>query len=328
MKIAIFLIVGVVVGVIGSENNEAPRDKRHLVLVPQPIMYVPSIHHPPSSVMMMHRNPSPPPVAVSVPCGSPAYRCQGSCDANGVGGITAVKGEYPWLAQLYTGSRFVCLGSIIDNYNILTSASCIEPSTPASVAALRVRLGDFKLNTNEDGQYVEKNVTTVYRHTDFQPQGKNPAVHDIAILRLTEPITFTEYIRPICIDDGTPRVDTGYVEGILAGYGKISYSNRPTTDVLHKVNVRIATPTECQSAYMPYGVALRDTHICAGTPTIPSVDPCVGGEGGPLFVKTGANTFEQVGIASYGISCAGPQAVYTRVSAYRAWIEQVRMQTF
>ncbi|OXA42972.1 Venom serine protease Bi-VSP [Folsomia candida] len=294
MKIAIFLIVGVVVGVIGSENNEAPRDKRHLVLVPQPIMYVPSIHHPPSSVMMMHRNPSPPPVAVSVPCGSPAYRCQGSCDANGVGGITAVKGE----------------------------------STPASVAALRVRLGDFKLNTNEDGQYVEKNVTTVYRHTDFQPQGKNPAVHDIAILRLTEPITFTEYIRPICIDDGTPRVDTGYVEGILAGYGKISYSNRPTTDVLHKVNVRIATPTECQSAYMPYGVALRDTHICAGTPTIPSVDPCVGGEGGPLFVKTGANTFEQVGIASYGISCAGPQAVYTRVSAYRAWIEQVRMQTF
>lgn len=46
------------------------------------------------------------------------------------------------------------------------------------MAALRVRLGDFKLNTNEDGQYVEKNVTTVYRHTDFQPQGKNPAVRD------------------------------------------------------------------------------------------------------------------------------------------------------
>ncbi len=50
-------------------------------------------------------------------------------------------------------------------------------ATPTSVAAMRVRLGDFKRNSYEDGQYVEMNVTTIYRHTDFVPQGKNPAVH-------------------------------------------------------------------------------------------------------------------------------------------------------
>jgi secreted trypsin-like serine protease len=54
----------------------------------------------------------------------------------------------------------------------------------------------------------------------------------------------------------------------------------------------------------------------------------VGDGGSPFFVKTGSNTFEQVGIYSFGLSCAGPPAVFTRVSAYRAWIEQVRQQKF
>jgi secreted trypsin-like serine protease len=114
------------------------------------------------------------------------------------------------------------------------------------------------------------------------------------------------------------------MEGILAGYGKIAYSNRPVSGVLHKVGARIPTPSECQGAYP--GVTLRDTNICAGTPTLPSVDPCVGDNGGPLIVKTGSNSYEQVGVASYGISCAGPPPIFTRVSAYRAWIEQVKMQ--
>lgn len=92
-------------------------------------------------------------------------------------------------------------------------------------------------------------------------------LHDIAVLRLTEPILFTDYIRPICLDDGSPRVDTGYVEGVVAGYGKLKHSNRPVTDVLFKVNDRIQSPAECQNVYSPYGVTLRDTHICAGTPT-------------------------------------------------------------
>jgi len=318
--IALFLAVSSTL----ATENEGDRDKRHVVLVPQPAMHHPMMLIPSSnSIMMPGRAPS---IVSVVPCGTPAYTCQGQCTANGVGGIPSVRGEYPWLAQIYSNGRFICSGSIVDNQFILTSASCIEPSSPSSVAALRVRVGDFKLSSHEDGQYMERNVTTIYRHTDFMPQGKNPAVHDIAMLKLTGALTFTDYIRPICLDDGTPRVDTGYTEGIVAGYGKITYSNRPQTDVPYKVNVRIATPQECQSAYTPYGVQLRDSLICAGTPTVPSVDPCTGDNGGPLIVKTGANSYEQVGITTFGYQCAGPPQVFTRVSTYRTWIEQVRMQ--
>ncbi len=94
-----------------------------------PVVYFPA-PVPPGSITMTHRGPSGPVVTAqitSVPCGSPAFTCQGSCQANGVGGIPAVRGEYPWLVQLYSGGRYFCSGSIIDNYNILTSASCIEP---------------------------------------------------------------------------------------------------------------------------------------------------------------------------------------------------------
>jgi secreted trypsin-like serine protease len=260
----------------------------------------------------------------SVTCGTPAYTCQGACSSSALGGIKSVKGEFPYLVQIYSGGRFLCGGTIVSNKFILTSATCIEPSSPPSVAALRVRAGDFKLNTASDGlNYVERNVTTIYRSPEFVPQRKNPAVHDIALLKLTEPLAFTDFIRPICLDDPGQRVDNGFTEGMFAGYGKLSYNNRPTTDDQYKVNVRIGTPQECQNAYSAQGVQLMDSQICAGTNTVPSVDPCVGDNGGPLIVKTGPNSYKQVGVASFGLACSGPPAVFTRVSSYRAWIQQV-----
>jgi hypothetical protein len=45
--------------------------------------------------------------------------------------------------------------------------------------------------------------------------------------------------------------------------------------------------------------------------------------GGPLYTKSG--TLELRGIASWGIGCGLPQfpGVYTEVSRYRTWIDQV-----
>lgn len=315
MKIFVVLLA-VSAAFAASVDNESTREKRQLlVLVPQPavqeILYVPIVPAGPQQPLT---------------CGIPSFTCEGACVSNSVGGIPAVKGEYPWLAQIYSGSRQICGGSLIDRDYILTAASCVEPATPSSVAALRVRVGDFKLNSQEDGIYVERNVSVVYRHADFGPQRLQPAVNDIALLKLSEPVVFTDYIKPICLDDGANRVDNGFNEGIVAGYGKLSYSSRPPTDALYKVNLRIGTPQECQNTYAPFGVALRDEQLCAGTNTLPPVDPCVGDNGGPLFVRSGPNHYKQVGIASFGLKCSGPPAVFTRVSKYRAWIDQVRFR--
>jgi secreted trypsin-like serine protease len=316
-----------------SIKKDGKRDKRdYFVLVPHPVS--PVVVYPVSPVIpsspirdMMGMSMLPPasaqpPAAV---CGSPAFMCQGACSSRSVGGIMAVQAELPWNVQIYSSNRHICSGSLVDNRYVLTSASCVDPTTPASVAALRVRLGDFNRNSNSDGQYVERNVTTVYRHSDFVPQKSNSApLNNIALIKLGQPVTFTDRIRPICLDEVSTRVDTGTNEGIVSGYGVLSYSNQRQTDDLYKVIVRIGTPQECQNAYSQHGYRLTDREICAGVETPGLPDPCVGDDGGPIIVKTGPNSYKQVGISSFGYKCGGPPQVFTRISSYWQWIDQVR----
>ncbi|CAL8093669.1 unnamed protein product [Orchesella dallaii] len=310
-------------------KKDGKRDKRdYIVLVPQPVS--PVVYYPvapviPSSPMVPGMMMAPPPSALA--CGSPAYTCQGPCTSRQVGGIPAVQAEQPWNVQIYSSNRHICSGSLVDNRYVLTSASCVDPTTPASVAALRVRLGDFNRNSNIDGPYVERNVTTVYRHSDFVPASsrtKSGPSNNIALIKLGQPVTFTDRIRPICLDEVSQRVDTGTVEGIVSGYGVLSYTNQRQTDDLYKVNVRIGTPQECQNTYSQHEYRLTDREICAGVESPGLPDPCVGDDGGPLIVKTGPNSYKQVGISSFGLRCGGPPQVFTRVSSYRQWIDQVR----
>jgi hypothetical protein len=78
---------------VSVHENEG-RDKRQVVLVPQPplqqVILVPAA----TQLAAIH---NPKPVRVNIACGTPAYTCQGSCASNGVGGIPAVRGEFPWL---------------------------------------------------------------------------------------------------------------------------------------------------------------------------------------------------------------------------------------
>ncbi|CAF3458231.1 unnamed protein product [Rotaria sp. Silwood2] len=52
------------------------------------------------------------------------------------------------------------------------------------------------------------------------------------------------------------------------------------------------------------------------------LDTCQGDSGGPLLMFTSNNVWEQVGITSSGIGCARANypGIYTRVEAYRSWI--------
>lgn len=55
------------------------------------------------------------------------------------------------------------------------------------------------------------------------------------------------------------------------------------------------------------------------------LDTCQGDSGGPLMMFTSTNQWVLVGITSNGIGCGRPSysGVYTRVAAYKNWIQSV-----
>lgn len=168
---------------------------------------------------------------------------------------------------------------------------------------MSVLVGTNKLS--EGGKIYR--VKDKYTHEDYDAfQVKN----DIALVKLTEPITFTEKIQPI-------QLETEYVGEnktvILSGWGSISYPGGEAPDKLQQIDLIVENLKTCQSKNKHN---IDDTQICAKG--IKHFGACHGDSGGPLI---GTNK-KQVGIVSYGHPCAaGYPDVFTRVSKYMWWIK-------
>lgn len=90
------------------------------------------------------------------------------------------------------------------------------------------------------------------------------------------------------------------------------------SDELREVDLPLANFTACQGAYSD----LTGNMFCAGSPSAP-LDTCQGDSGGPLVVRNRQNSdWLQVGVVSFGVTCATSYGVYAKVSNYLDWVSQ------
>jgi secreted trypsin-like serine protease len=68
-----------------------------------------------------------------------------------------------------------------------------------------------------------------------------------------------------------------------------------------------------------------DTNLCFGGDDKGGFGTCTGDSGGPLQCQSSDGKWYQIGIISWGISCARANIpdVYTRVAYFYDWIEEV-----
>ncbi|XP_076851797.1 chymotrypsin-like protease CTRL-1 isoform X2 [Brachyhypopomus gauderio] len=232
-----------------------------------------------------------------------------------VGGDNAVAGSWPWQVsiRLTIYNFHFCGGSLINNGWVLTAAHCFGSYTASQVT---VYLGTQSLagtNTNQ----VSRTVTSVTKNPNYDPNIHN---NDLALLRLSSTVTFTPYITPVCL----AASNSAFFNGTLSwntGWGNIATGvSLPSPGILQEVQIPIIGNRQCDCLYS--GIITGDM-ICAGA--LPGgKDPCQGDSGGPLVVKQGS-VWIQAGIVSFGVACALPNypGVYTRVSEFQSWINQV-----
>ncbi|XP_004744525.1 chymotrypsin-like protease CTRL-1 [Mustela nigripes] len=242
-------------------------------------------------------------------CGVPAIKPLLSSSQRIVNGENAVPGSWPWQVSLQDRSGFhFCGGSLISQSWVVTAAHCnVSPGRHVVV------LGEYDRSSGAEPLQV-LSISKAITHPSWNPNTLN---NDLTLLKLAAPAQYTKRISPVCVASSNEALPAG-LKCATTGWGRLSGVGNTTPARLQQVALPLVTVNQCRQYW---GSRITDSMICAGGAGASS---CQGDSGGPLVCQKG-NTWVLIGVVSWGTSnCNVRQpAIYTRVSKFSNWINQV-----
>lgn len=247
-----------------------------------------------------------------------------------VGGQPAYRREFPHMCHLgyesSDGIRWACGGSLISELFVLTAAHCLSDRSLGDVKY--ARMGIIDLDNNDNLQ--EFNVTEIIPYPEYEEPSH---YHDIGLARLDRKAALNTFVRPACLYTNN---HSPWSKVIASGWGKTDFAG-PESNVLLRVVLELYDQPTCNKTFrQQVGTnklreGIKDNlMICAGH-SKDLKDTCQGDSGGPLQVyntdsKNLSCMYNVVGVISFGKACGlatNIPAVYTRVSYYIKWIENI-----
>ena len=224
-----------------------------------------------------------------------------------VGGVEAIPHSWPWIVSLQVRDHF-CGGTLIDTRHVLTAAHCL---TSASSSQLRVIAGLHERSNKNNGRTQNIGVTRIFMHEQYSSVTQ---AHDIAVLRLAQPVQLNAYVSLVCLPGPDPQESMPVT---VAGWGSV-HKGSALPNALRQVTVQV-TNSQAKAAYPAYFNVQRQ--IGAGMPYVGGKDSCQGDSGGPLMYNANGQWYLS-GVVSFGADCAlsNYPGVYTRTSTYLSWI--------
>ncbi|XP_078028860.1 enteropeptidase isoform X14 [Epinephelus lanceolatus] len=245
-----------------------------------------------------------------------AERKPGEGEARVVGGVNAVKGAWPWIVSLHWRGHHLCGASLIGRDWLLTAAHCVYGKN-IHLQSWSAVLG---LHSQSDMSSVDvqtRRVDRIVINREYNSQTKQA---DIAMMHLQQPISFTQFVQPLCL----PAEGQNFTAGtrcLIAGWGRVAEQGS-LPDVLQEAKVPLVLQEQCGLQLPEY--TITSSMLCAGHAE-GGVDSCQGDSGGPLVCLDDGH-WTLIGVTSFGYGCGRPQrpGVYARVSAFTSWIAQTR----
>ncbi|KAL7294833.1 hypothetical protein TKK_0011761 [Trichogramma kaykai] len=214
------------------------------------------------------------------------------------GGDYAPITQAPYQAQIVQQGQTICGAAIISAEWLVSAAHCFGDTYGIYVitgSTFRGRGGRRHL------------IDRVIIHRNYDEVTND---HDICLVKLSTPIKFNEYQRPVPISKTPPKPGDTM---IISGYGKVA-ERRGASPMLKIADVPIVDQATCAKRYI--NDPITNNMFCAGRG---GNDACQGDSGGPGVIDD-----KLVGVVSSGMDCGSTfyPGIYTRVHRYAGWIQQ------
>ncbi|TRY66472.1 hypothetical protein DNTS_005365 [Danionella cerebrum] len=252
-------------------------------------------------------------------CGKPEVKL-----SKVIGGENVEKNEIPWQVMIRVGSRFIAGASLLSDNWVLTAAHVLKSYEKSPDLELRMGLVDYYDNEAVVAVPQKIFIHPLYHHDNINFN------HDIALIKLVHKVQVSKAVMPVCLPSKDDRFVLKADEvGKVSGWG-VSDISKPTmfTSKLKYVLLPVADFEDCRHKYESTSkgkLVVTENMVCAGV-SQGGKDSCQGDSGGPFsFLDTQSKSWFIGGIVSWGIGCAEPgyYGVYTKVSSYLPWIEEV-----
>merc|ERR1712088_59072 len=218
----------------------------------------------------------------------------------------------------------MCGGTILNKRYVVTAAHCLyagkDLMTLKGGATFRVMLGEHD-HCKATSSFVL--ASAVHKHPKFDlnnPSGDN----DIAILKLSKDLTFSDKIKPVCLPTSATKDYSGKASTVSGWGGTKAYTplkpvDQPRQCALKETIVQIlkTSSTKCSNFI---GDPPHPTMLCAWAK---GKDACQGDSGGPLTVAENGK-YVLLGVVSYGSGCVTEHpGVYARVQGFLPWMKKI-----
>ncbi|NXU56632.1 FA10 factor, partial [Turnix velox] len=207
-------------------------------------------------------------------------------------------------------SRLHCGGTILNEYFILTTVQCAEHHKD-----LHVLVGVVDRDEEEPNRAIYR-VDKIIIHDKYRPHSVD---NDIALLKLKEPITFSEDVVPACLpeEDFAGNVLMNQTFGIVSGFGR-SFERSREAKRMKVLQIPYVDRETCQ---LVYHNRVTENMFCGGHDK-DGKGICQGDGGGP-HVTLYKGTYFVTGITSWGGGkCLSRRqyGVYTKVVNFLPWV--------
>lgn len=246
-----------------------------------------------------------------------------------VGGNDISRGSWPWLVAIYiskaSGLSFNCGGSLVSKKVVVTAAHCFKGSGKQYEAnEVVIYLGRFNIMKWREEGSVLAEVESIFIHSDYRKNDMSFDA-DLAVVITKVRVEYSEYIRPICLWEGsTDSNDIVGEDGTVVGWGRDGSGNIVTPEP-KKISIPVVSDAQCLRSSDTFVYITSNRTFCAGKRD--GRGPCNGDSGSGMSMKKNGRWMLR-GIVSAALadpiqnSCnLGEYIVFTDAAKFSNWIK-------